>query len=548
MALRNGGRIVVDQIVGNGIGRVFGVPGESFLPVLDAFHDVPDAEFVICRQEGGAAMMADATARLTGRPGVAFVTRGPGATNASPAMHIARQDSVPLVLLIGQIASDSRGREAFQEIDYAAFFGSIAKWAFEVDRVERIPELMHRAFATALSGRPGPVVLAFPEDVLTATVDIADARPAQVVEAAPDAGAIAEVGDRLRAAKRPFLMVGGGGWTAAGRADLERFAGAWRLPVGAAFRRQSLIDNHHASYAGHVGLTVTSDLGAYLREADLVIALNTRLAEASTDGYRRFPLQGSADRALVHIHAEPEELGRVYRCDLALPAGANAAARALAALPPAAAPMWAAETDALHAAYWAWSGTSSATGDPLQLGEILRWLNERLPAEAIVCNGAGNYTIWVHRFRRYRQLMTQLAPTSGSMGYGTPAAVAAKLTHPDRPVVAFAGDGCFLMNGQEFATAVQYDAAVVVIVIDNGQYGTIRMHQERTYPGRRRGTGLRNPDFAALARAYGGHGETVATTAEFAPAFERALASGRPAILHLRQDARSLTPDTFLDA
>jgi acetolactate synthase I/II/III large subunit len=548
MAKRNGGRIVVDQIVRNGIERVFGVPGESYLAVLDAFHDTPASRFVICRQEGGAAMMADAYARLTGKPGVAFVTRGPGATNASPAVHIARQDSVPLVLLVGQIDSAFTGREAFQEVDYQAFFGPIAKWAVEVDRVERLPEIMHRAFATALSGRPGPVVVSLPEDVLFAEAEVPDALPVKVHEAAPDPAAIAEIGERLARAKRPFLMLGGAGWTEAGYAAVHRFAETWRLPVGVGFRRQALFDNEHACYAGHVGLTVTRELGAYLKSADLILTLGSRMSEASSDSYRRFPLQGTPNQALVHIHNDPAELGRVYRADVAVPAGLNAAAAALAALPGTNDVPWAEATERLHASFCAFRADSPSNPGPVQYGEIMRYLAQALPPDAIVCNGAGNYAIWVHRFLRYRRFRTQLAPTSGSMGYGTPAAVGAKLTHPERLVVAFAGDGCFLMNGQEFATAAQYGAQIVVIVVDNGQYGTIRMHQERDYPGRRSGTELANPDFAALARAYGGHGETITATEQFPTAWSRALASNKPAIIALRLDPRTITPDKFLDS
>ena len=547
MATRTGGRILVDQIALNGVGRVFGVPGESFLAALDAFHDTPATLFTTCRQEGGAAMMADAWARLTGGPGVAFVTRGPGATNASPAVHIARQDSVPLVLVVGQIERGLRGREAFQEIDYEAFFAPITKWAGEVDRAERIPELVHRAFATALAGRPGPVVLSLPEDVLAAAVDVADAPPVRVREAVLDPAAVAEIGGRLAAAERPFVLVGGGGWRADGYAALRLFAERWRLPVGVGFRRQSLFDNTHPCYAGHCGLTVPAALGDYLAGVDVLLALGSRMSEASSDAYRRFPVQGGGGRTLIHVHPDPEELGRVYRADVAAPAGVNAAAQALAALDAPAAAPWAGGRAGLHDAFLAHSTTGTATPGALQLGEVMVWLNEQLPADAIVANGAGNYAIWVHRFLHHRRFMTQLAPTSGSMGYGTPAAVAAKLAQPERTVVAFAGDGCFLMNGQEFATACQYGAAIVVVVVDNGQYGTIRMHQEQAYPGRRCGTRLANPDFAALARAYGGHGETVERTAEFAPAFRRAVASGRPALLHCRLDPRVITPDRFLD-
>ncbi|MFW5834514.1 MAG: thiamine pyrophosphate-binding protein, partial [Pseudomonadota bacterium] len=370
MAKRNGGRIVVDQIARNGIEWVFGVPGESYLASLDAFYDTPGTRFAICRQEGGAAMMADAYARLTGRPGVAFVTRGPGATNASPAVHIARQDSVPLVLLVGQIDSAFTGREAFQEIDYRAFFGPIAKWAVEVDRAERLPEILHRAFATALSGRPGPVVVALPEDVLFDEVEVADAPPVKVAEAAPDPAAVAEIGERLAAAKRPFLLLGGSGWTEAGHLAVRRFAEAWRLPVGCGFRRQSLFDNEHPCYAGHVGLTVTKDLGDYLAEADLILTLGSRMSEASSDSYRRFPLQGNARTALVHIHNDPAELGRVYRADVAVPAGLNRAAEALAALPGTNYAPWGEATERLHRSYLASTADSPANPGAVQYGEI----------------------------------------------------------------------------------------------------------------------------------------------------------------------------------
>ena len=542
--VRTGGQILVDQLCIQGVGTLFGVPGESYLPVLDALFDTPELRFVTCRQEGGAAMMAAAWGRLTGRPGVALVTRGPGATNASAGVHVAQQDSLPMVLLVGQIERASRERDTFQEVDYRHMFAGMAKWVAEIDLAARIPELVHRAFATALAGRPGPVVLALPEDMLAETATVVDSRPARPVVAEPAANAMAELAHLLAAAERPVAILGGGGWSPAGVAALARFLDAHDLPTACAFRRQDLLDNRHACYAGHIGLGPNPQLVARIKAADLVLAIGARLGETTSQGFAL--LDVPRPRAtLVHVHSDPEELGRVYQPDLPILASLDGFAAAAAALAPPARLSWAADRAAAHAEELAWRAPTHIPGR-LQLGEIVAWLRERLPDETILTNGAGNYAIWANRHFGYRGLGTQLAPTSGSMGFGLPAAIAAKLARPTVPVVCLAGDGCFLMTGQELATAVQHELPIIVLVVDNGMYGTIRMHQEREHPGRVYGTALRNPDFAALATAYGAFGARVATTAEFAPAFEAALAAGRPALLHLLLDPEAITPRATL--
>jgi acetolactate synthase-1/2/3 large subunit len=541
---RTGGRILVDQLRLQGVDTVFGVPGESYLEVLDALHDTPEIRFVICRQEGGAAMMATAHGELTGRPGIAMVTRGPGATNASAGVHVAQQDSVPMILFVGQIDRGSRERDTFQEVDYRRMFGGMAKWVAEIEDAARIPEFVHRAFATAMAGRPGPVVLALPEDMLVETADVPDGRPAAPVEAAPAAEAMAELHRLLARAERPMVILGGGGWTAAGTADLARFLDANDLPTACGFRRQDLLRNDHRCYAGHIGLGPNPKLAERIRSSDLVLAIGARLGETTSQSFTLLDVPRPR-QCFVHVHNDAEELGRVFQADLAIPSGMNRFAFAAAELTPVPRRPWATATAAAHAEELAWRAPTRIPG-ALQLGEIVAGLAARLPEDTIVTNGAGNYAIWANRFFAYRGLGTQLAPTSGSMGYGLPAAVAAKLAHPARTVVCFAGDGCFLMTGQEFATAVQYDLPIVVVVVDNGMYGTIRMHQEREHPGRVSGTPLRNPDFAALARAYGGFGARVETTEAFAPAFAEAVASGRPALLHLLLDPEAITPRTTL--
>ncbi|MCR4266086.1 thiamine pyrophosphate-binding protein [Nitratireductor sp. ZSWI3] len=541
--MKTGGQLIVDCLEANGVDRIFSVPGESYLAVLDALHDSKIRNFV-CRQEGGAAMMADCHGRLTGRPGVCFVTRGPGATNASPGIHIAMQDSVPMILFIGQIASHAREREAFQEIDYRAFYGPIAKWATEIEDASRIPEILTRAFAVATSGRPGPVVIALPEDMLTSVVEAPAPQPYTPVETRPGAAEMAELAALLGSAQRPFVILGGTRWDEAAVANITRAAEAWSLPVGCSFRRQMLFDHLHPCYAGDVGIGPSPKLAEAVKKADLILLVGGRFGEMPSSDYTLIK-SPYPDQKLVHVHADAGELGRVYRPNLAINASASAFAEAFAALPAGPA-SWAGETERLHKAYLDWSTPPETGPGAVQMGPIMAYLETVLPDDAILTNGAGNYATWIHRFHRFRRFATQGAPTSGSMGYGTPAAVAAKALFPERQVIAFAGDGCFMMNGQEFATAVQENLPIIVIVVNNGIFGTIRMHQEREYPGRVSGTDIRNPDFAALARAYGGHGETVETTADFAPAFERARASGKPAIIEIRLDPEAITPTRTL--
>ncbi|MGX7873571.1 thiamine pyrophosphate-binding protein [Mesorhizobium sp. ORM6] len=538
--MKTGGQLIVDALEANGTDRIYCVPGESYLAVLDALHD-STIRTIVCRQEGGAAMMADCHGRLTGKPGICFVTRGPGATNASAGIHIAMQDSVPLILFIGQVASHAKEREAFQEVDYKRFFGDIAKWVVEIDDASRIPEFVTRAFAVATSGRPGPVVISLPEDMLTSVVEAPAALPYTPVETQPGEAELDALEKLLAKAKRPFVILGGTRWNADSVARMRAIAEAWSLPVGCSFRRQMLFDHLHPNYAGDVGIGINPKLATAIKQADLVLLIGGRMGEMPSSDYTLLK-SPYPDQALVHVHADAGELGRVYRPTVAINASPSAFVEAFARRKAAAAPSWAAETARLHAAYLDWSTPPESGPGSVQMGPIMNYLEKMLPENAILTNGAGNYATWVHRFHRFRGFGTQAAPTSGSMGYGTPAAVAAKELYPDRTVVAFAGDGCFLMNGQEFATAVQYDLPIVVVVVNNGIYGTIRMHQEREYPGRVVATDLKNPDFAALARAYGGHGETVEKTADFAAAFERARASGKPAIIEVRLDPEAITP------
>ena len=548
MQPRAGGEILVASLVAQGVTHLFGVPGESYLPVLDALVDVRDRlSFVVCRQEGGAAYMAEAAGKLTGRPGVAIVTRGPGATNAAIGVHVARQDSTPMVLLVGQVGSDMTDREAFQEIDYRRMYGDVAKWAAQIDRADRIPEYLAHAWRLAMSGRPGPVVLALPEDVLSGTAAVADAPRAIPTPAAADPTQVAEVLARLAAARSPLVLVGGSRWDNDACADLAEFARRWSLPVACAFRRQDLYDNRLPNYAGDVGIGPNPTLAARVRDADVLVVIGERLGEMTTSGYALLDVP-SPRQALVHVHPGAEEIGRVYQPAVGICATPGAFLRAmLAAGGPDAGVPWRASVASAHDDYEAWREPRPVPG-AVDLWRIVRWLDERLPDDAILANGAGNYTTWLHRLYRHRRFGTQLAPYAGAMGYGVPAAVAAKLLRPASAVISWNGDGCFLMNGQELATAVQYRLAIVFVVVDNGMYGTIRMHQERTYPDRVSGTGLSNPDFAALARAYGAEGATVATTAEFAPAFERALAHEGPTLLHVKLDPQALTMNASLDA
>ncbi|MEK8034773.1 thiamine pyrophosphate-binding protein [Ideonella sp. DXS29W] len=541
---RLAGHALVEALVAQGVDTVFGVPGESYLAVLDGLHEHRDQiRFVICRQEGGAAFMADAHARLTGRPGVCCVTRGPGATNAAIGVHTAFQDSVPLILLVGQVASDQRDREAFQELDYRQVFGpgtlGMAKWVAEVHDANRLPEYIARAFHVAMQGRPGPVVLALPEDLLTTPTTAPVLPRVEPAEAWPAPGALRDLRSRLVAAQRPFLLVGGHGWTRDSALALRRFAENWQLPVGCAFRFQDTFDNLHPQYAGDVGIAINPKLAQRIRdEADLVIAVGVRLGEMTTSGYTLLT-PPRPRQVLVHLHPGAEELGRVYTPDIALQASLSCAGKALESMAAPPQVPWGAWTAAAHADYEA--NREHPPVAPLDMAVVIKTIERLVPADTIYTNGAGNYAGWLHRYLHYRGLAlagkTQLAPTAGSMGYGLPAAVAASLTQPQRVVINLTGDGDFLMNGQELATAMAHGARrLISIVVDNGSYGTIRMHQEREFPGRVSGTHLANPDFAALARAYGWRAETVGSTEAFEPALAAALDSGQPSLIHLKLD------------
>jgi acetolactate synthase-1/2/3 large subunit len=545
--LPHGGSILVDALLVHGVDRAFCVPGESYLAVLDALHDAHDRIALhVCRQEGGAAFAAEAYGKLTGRPGICFVTRGPGATNASIGVHTAQQDSTPMILFVGQIGGDVVEREAFQEVDYRRMFGAMAKWVAQIDRAERIPEMVSHAFQVATTGRPGPVVLALPEDMLMTRVAAPTTRPWRRVAASPSMRDMAMLRHMLAACTKPLLLLGGGDWNAQACKDILRFAQKNQLPIASSFRRQDLVDNTHPLWVGDVGIGIDPALAQRVRDTDLLIAVGARLGEMTTGTYSLLEVPRMGPR-LVHVHPGAEELGRVYQPDLAINAGMPEFAEAAASLGAVDSQNWEAWTAAARADREAVAAPIASPG-PLNLSEVVTWLAQRLPRDTIVANGAGNFAGWVHRFWPYGGFRTQLAPTNGAMGYGVPAAVAAKAVHPDRHVLCFCGDGDFLMNGQEFATAVQYGLPIVVCVVNNGMYGTIRMHQEREFPARTHGTTLVNPDFAAYARAFGGHGETVEKTADFPAAFDRAIASGKPAILELRIDPDVITTRTTLSA
>ncbi|MGI3170859.1 thiamine pyrophosphate-binding protein [Pseudooceanicola sp. C21-150M6] len=543
---RHAGALLVDCLAAQGVKRVYSVPGESFLAALDGLRD-SDIRIVTARHEGGAAMMAEAHGKLTGAPGVAFVTRGPGATNASAGVHVAFQDSTPMVLFLGDVASDQKDREAFQEVNFEMMFGPLAKWVARIDRADRIPEYISHAFHVAQNGRPGPVVLALPEDMLSSLAEGTPAPPAVLASGKASEDDLSALLDRIAAAERPFCIVGGSGWSAEAATALGELATALDMPVGASFRCQDFLDNRHPAYAGDVGIGVNPALAQQVRDADLVFSLGARLGEMTTSGYTLLTPPVPA-QTLLHIHPDPDELGRVYRPELAICASPGAAVVQLAKLA-AAKGITAGETPRLKAAraiYDSWQ-TPQETPGPLKMENVITHLNEVLADDAILTNGAGNYSAWLHRYYRYRAWRSQLAPTSGSMGYGLPAAIAAKLEQPATDVICLAGDGCFQMVSQEFGTACAEGANVIVLVSDNGMYGTIRMHQQRNYPGRPSGTGLSNPDFAALAKAHGGFGATVTTDAEFGPAFAAARAGGKPAILHLVMDPKALSPKMLLE-
>jgi acetolactate synthase-1/2/3 large subunit len=543
---RTAAEVLVDQLINNGVRHVFCVPGESYLAVLDAFHD-RDIAVTVCRQEGGAAMMAESVGKATGRPGICFVTRGPGATNASPGIHIAQQDSTPMILFVGQVSREKKEREALQELDVRAVFGGMAKLATEIDDAARVPEIVSRAFHAATGGRPGPVVIGLPEDMLTERVAVADAPAFEPVDTWPGQPEMTKLQALLASAQRPFLIVGGSRWSEQARAAVAEFAECFALPVATSYRRLPLFDPLHPCYAGDLGIGPNPKLIARLKSADVVIALGGRLGELPSQNYTLLDIPAPRTK-LVHIHPGSEELGRIYRPHLAIHAAPTAFAEAVKALRAPKNSPWREQTAAAHADYLEW--TDKATDQPgaVNLGAVMVWLRENLPADTILCNGAGNYAAWIHRFYRFRRFASHIAPTSASMGYGMPTAVAMKRLYPDRTVISLNGDGDFLMNGQEFATAVQYGLPIVVIVCDNALYGTIRMHQEREYPGRVSATVLQNPDFSAYARAFGGFGVTVEKTEDFPAAFQAAQAAGKPAIVHLKIDPEAMTPATTMSA
>ncbi len=562
-APRSGGHLVADALIRHGVDTAFGVPGESYLEVLDGlYRHRDDFRFIICRQEGGAAFMAESYAKLTGRPGVCMVTRGPGATNAAIGVHTAFQDSSPMILLVGQVGNDFVEREAFQEVDYRRMFGPMAKWVAQIDDAARVPEYMARAFQIATSGRPGPVVLALPEDMLSATASVPDARAHQPLQPHPAGADIARLRTMLGEATRPFVLVGGFGWTREGAAQLRAFVEANDLPVGCAFRFQDTFDNAHPNYVGDVGIGINPKLAARIREADVVLAIGVRLGEMTTSGYTLFEVPVPRQK-LIHVHPDVNELGRVYQADLMIASGSNTVAGILGAL------RLSGETSearreqlaAMREELAAWRGAPAlyrnrATPARLDLWQLVQSLRRLAPRDALIANGAGNFATWAHRFWPYAGVeqfgRSQLAPTSGAMGYGVPAAVMASIVAPERTIINVAGDGDFLMTSQELATAVQYGGAPICIVFNNGMYGTIRMHQEREHPSRVYGTQLMNPDFAKYGDAFGGKGFTVHTNAEFDAAFADALAFTRnakkPAVIELKVDPQDLTPGASLDA
>jgi len=544
-AKRTGGRILVDNLVAQGCDRIFHVPGESFLAVLDALYDGSGIEVVTCRQEGGVGFMACADGAMTQRPGIAFVTRGPGATNASIGVHVAMQDSQPMILFIGDVDRGMRDREGFQEVDFPAFFAPICKWATRIEDARRIPEYIARAFSVATSGRPGPVVIALPEDMLCDVVEAVDRKAVKLPIQGAHQVEIDTVCKLLRKAERPVAIVGGAGWSPGTGSVFRAFARQWGIPVAGAFRRQDAIPNTADEWAGNLGYGPNPKLVARIKAADLLLVVGARLGEATTDGYTLITPDHPGQK-LIHVHPDPSELNRVYRADMAICASpvAFSAAMRVAERPDAIHP----SADEAHAEWLEWSTPKPREGVALDLGQCVAAMRAAMPADTIICNGAGNFSSWWHRYWHYGPQPSQLAPTAGAMGYGVPAAVAAKLRAPERQVVALAGDGDFMMNGQELATAIQHGAQIIVLVIDNGAYGTIRMHQEREYPGRLAGTTLHNPDFAALARAYGAWAETVTTTEQFAPALERALATDGVRLLHLKTDVEIITPGTTITA
>ncbi|MFZ6772108.1 thiamine pyrophosphate-binding protein [Undibacterium sp. SXout7W] len=550
---RSGGQLIVDALQIHGVDTIFGVPGESYLAVLDALHDSP-IRFIINRQEGGSAFMADTYGKMTGKPGICFVTRGPGATNAAIGVHTAFQDSTPMIVFVGQVGNDFVEREAFQEIDYRRMFGTMTKWVAQIDRADRVPEYIAHAFQIATSGRPGPVVLALPEDMLASVATVADTRRYTPVQASPSPQQLAQLRNMLAVSQRPVLLIGGSGWDHTACENIRDFASSNHLPLACAFRFQDLIDHAHPNYVGDVGIGINPALAARIKDADLIIAIGPRLGEMTTGGYTVIEAPVPKQK-LIHIHSDALELGRVYQADLMINSGMKEIAEALADMGTLdASTKWQHSVSEARADLLAWQqepAIFAKENAPLNLWQVVQDIMQQTPADTIITNGAGNYATWAHRYFRYGGFRTQLAPTSGAMGYSVPSGVAAKLIAPERTVITFAGDGEYLMNGQELATAVQYKAGVIIIVFNNSMYGTIRMHQEKEFPARVSGTALQNPDFAALARAFGAHGETVEQTADFAPALQRAIEHSRtqqlPALIELRYDGNLITPGATLN-
>jgi acetolactate synthase-1/2/3 large subunit len=544
---RSGGRVLVDQLRIHGVDTAFCVPGESYLDVIDSLYDHRESiRLIVCRQEGGAAFMAEAYGKCSGKPGICLVTRGPGASNASIGVHTAYQDSSPMILFVGQVSRDIVEREAFQEVDFRRMFGQMTKWVAQIDDAKRIPEYLSHAFHLAVSGRPGPVVLALPEDMLRSEVDAADAAPYRTVKPSPSADALEQLRGMLESAQRPLVLLGGGDWSTKSCDDVRGFIEANNLPVACTFRRQDLIDNRHPNYCGDVGIGLNPLLAARIKAADLIVAIGPRLGEMTTDGYTMFGIPRPG-KTLVHVHPGIEELGRVYQADLMINSGMGEFAYAASVMPLVDSSAWRGWTHRAHEEYLKYIEPQASHG-AVDMAEVMMEVRKQLPADAILTTGAGNYTGWVQRYWQYGGLRSQLGPTSGAMGYGVPSAVAAKLVFPQRTVASFSGDGCFLMNGQELATAAQYDLKILFFVINNGMYGTIRMHQEREYPARVYGTDLRNPDFAALADAYGIHGAIVERTDEFPQALKNALAQQGPALIEIRTDPEAITTRGRLSA
>ncbi len=541
---RTAAQALVDQLLIQGVSHAFCVPGESYLPVLDALRD-SGIVMTVCRQEGGMAMMAEAVGKATGLPGVCFVTRGPGATNAAAGVHIAYQDSTPMILFVGQVKRRFKGRDSWQELDYKQVFGGIAKWATEIDDPDRVSEIVARAFHVAMSGRPGPAVVALPQDVLSLPSLSIDAPKAAAPETAPLPADMMRLQGLLSSAKRPMLILGGSRWDEVARTSMHRFAERFDLPVATSHRRTGLFDARHPNYAGELGLSPNPKVIQRIKGSDLLLVVGGRLGDVPSQGYTLIDIP-KPQMTMVHVFPDAEELGLVYHPALPIHASPKGFAAALETLSPPAVIPWRGEREQASADYRAWSEVPTQQPGGVNLGEVMAWLREHLPKDAILCNGAGNYAAWINRYNRNSALTSHIAPTSGSMGYGLPAAVAMKRLYPDRPVVAMAGDGDFLMTGQEFAVAVQYGLPVIVIVADNGIYGTIRMHQERDFPGRVSATDLVNPDFAAYARAFGGFGVTVEKTSEFEAAFRAAETSGLPAIVHVKIDPDAIMPGTTL--